>query len=235
MIAWVLRFGLFAYGNPGDGLWMIILSCVVYGMAFDFFNISGSLFVETSTDSKIRSSAQGLFMMMTNGFGAVLGSVVSGQIISLPVVEGQRVKKGQLIAAIDPRDISLQYAADKAAYETAAAQVERNKRLLGRQAISVQEYEISVANYQKAKSTYELSGNNMRDTRLTAPFEGSIEKRLVENYQRVNAGEGVVQLVNTQKLRIKFTVPDDYLYLLRAKVVKFMVVFDCYPAEAFDA
>ena len=104
---------------------------------------------------------------------------VSGQIISLPVVEGQRVKKGQLIAAIDPRDISLQYAADKAAYETAAAQVERNKRLLGRQAISVQEYEISVANYQKAKSTYELSGNNMRDTRLTAPFEGSIEKRLV--------------------------------------------------------
>jgi NHS family xanthosine MFS transporter len=81
MIAWVLRFGLFAYGNPGDGLWMIILSCVVYGMAFDFFNISGSLFVETSTDSKIRSSAQGLFMMMTNGFGAVLGSITSGFII----------------------------------------------------------------------------------------------------------------------------------------------------------
>lgn len=81
MIAWVLRFGLFAYGNPGDGLWMIILSCIVYGMAFDFFNISGSLFVETSTDSTIRSSAQGLFMMMTNGFGAVLGSVTSGYII----------------------------------------------------------------------------------------------------------------------------------------------------------
>jgi NHS family xanthosine MFS transporter len=78
MVAWVLRFGLFAYGNPTDGLWMIIMSCIVYGMAFDFFNISGSLFVETSTDSKIRSSAQGLFMMMTNGFGAVLGSFTSG-------------------------------------------------------------------------------------------------------------------------------------------------------------
>ncbi len=81
MIAWVLRFGLFAYGNPTDGLWMIITSCIVYGMAFDFFNISGSLFVETSTDSTIRSSAQGLFMMMTNGFGAVFGSVTSGYII----------------------------------------------------------------------------------------------------------------------------------------------------------
>ena len=81
MIAWVLRFGLFAYGNPGQGLWMIILSCIVYGMAFDFFNISGSLFVETQTQPSIRASAQGLFMMMTNGFGAVLGSSLSGLII----------------------------------------------------------------------------------------------------------------------------------------------------------
>jgi NHS family xanthosine MFS transporter len=81
MFAWVLRFGLFAYGNPADSLWMIIVSCIVYGMAFDFFNISGSLFVETTTDSKIRSSAQGLFMMMTNGFGAIMGSSISGYII----------------------------------------------------------------------------------------------------------------------------------------------------------
>ncbi|MEE1944134.1 nucleoside permease [Pedobacter sp. KR3-3] len=81
MVAWVFRFGLFAYGNPTGGLWMIILSCIVYGMAFDFFNISGSLFVESSTTAKIRSSAQGLFMMMTNGFGAILGSLVSGWMI----------------------------------------------------------------------------------------------------------------------------------------------------------
>ncbi len=81
MLAWVLRFGLFSYGNPEEGLWMIILSCIVYGMAFDFFNISGSLFVETNTDPKIRSSAQGLFMMMTNGVGAFFGSKVSGYLI----------------------------------------------------------------------------------------------------------------------------------------------------------
>jgi NHS family xanthosine MFS transporter len=81
MLAWVLRFGLFAYGNPVDGLWMIIMSCIVYGMAFDFFNISGSLFVETTTDKKIRSSAQGLFMMMTNGFGAFFGAKISGFLI----------------------------------------------------------------------------------------------------------------------------------------------------------
>jgi NHS family xanthosine MFS transporter len=81
MLAWVLRFGLFAYGDPADGLWMIVVSCIVYGMAFDFFNISGSLFVETTTDAGIRSSAQGLFMMMTNGVGAFMGSKVSGWLI----------------------------------------------------------------------------------------------------------------------------------------------------------
>lgn len=187
---------------------------------------------EVSSQSVIRKDFSGMVEAVEY---VKLAFRVSGQVVNLPVVEGQRVKRGQLIATIDPRDISLQYAADKAAYETAAAQVERNKRLLSREAISVQEYEISVANYQKAKSAYELSTNNMRDTRLTAPFDGSIEKRLVENYQRVNSGEGIVQLVNTEKLRIKFTVPDDYLYLLRAKDAKFKVVFDTYPDNTFNA
>ncbi|MHB8311046.1 MAG: nucleoside permease [Metallibacterium sp.] len=82
MFAWVLRFGLFAYGNPDGLLWMIVLSNLVYGMAFDFFNISGSLFIEGQADPSIRASAQGLFMMMTNGFGAVLGSSISGLLIS---------------------------------------------------------------------------------------------------------------------------------------------------------
>jgi len=81
MLAWVLRFGLFAYGDPAGGLWMIISSCIIYGMAFDFFNISGSLFVETQVNEKMRGSAQGLFMMMVNGFGALFGSFTSGIII----------------------------------------------------------------------------------------------------------------------------------------------------------
>ena len=81
MLAWVLRFGLFAFGNPAGGLWMIILSCIVYGMAFDFFNISGSLFIETEVNPEIRGSAQGIFMMMVNGFGAFFGSFISGLII----------------------------------------------------------------------------------------------------------------------------------------------------------
>ncbi|MFT4202520.1 MAG: nucleoside permease [Chitinophagaceae bacterium] len=81
MVAWVFRFGLFGIGNPGSGLVFLVLSMVVYGMAFDFFNISGSLFVEEQTDKSIRASAQGLFMLMTNGIGAYMGGIGSGLVV----------------------------------------------------------------------------------------------------------------------------------------------------------
>ena len=82
MIAWVLRFALFGIAdNSVLGFALIILSCIIYGMAFDFFNISGALFVEKNTDSSIQSSAQGLFMLMTNGIGAVVGNIVAGLVI----------------------------------------------------------------------------------------------------------------------------------------------------------
>lgn len=88
MFAWVLRFGLFGAGNPGAGVWMFVLSMIVYGVAFDFFNISGSLFVDKSTDSSIRSSAQGLFMLMTNGIGATIGTLGAQEIINLYTTNG---------------------------------------------------------------------------------------------------------------------------------------------------
>lgn len=81
MLAWVLRFGLFGVGNPGSGLSLLILSMIVYGMAFDFFNISGSLFVDREAKPGIRASAQGLFMLMTNGLGAIIGGVFAGQVV----------------------------------------------------------------------------------------------------------------------------------------------------------
>ncbi len=82
MLAWVLRFGLFGAGNPGNGVWMFILSMIIYGAAFDFFNISGSLFVNQTTDKSMRSSAQGLFMLMTNGIGATLGTIGAQTVVN---------------------------------------------------------------------------------------------------------------------------------------------------------
>lgn len=85
MSAWVLRFGFFGLGNPGEGVWLFILSMIVYGVAFDFFNVSGSLFVDKMTTKDIRSSAQGLFMIMTNGIGATIGTLGAQAVINAKV------------------------------------------------------------------------------------------------------------------------------------------------------
>ena len=82
MIAWFFRFGCFGLGNPGDGLWLFIISMIVYGVAFDFFNVSGALFIERETDKSIQASAQGLFMLMTNGLGATIGTLTAGWVIN---------------------------------------------------------------------------------------------------------------------------------------------------------
>ena len=95
IFAWVFRFGLFGIGNPGNLLFLLVLSMIIYGMAFDFFNISGSLFVEKEADIKIRASAQGLFMLMTNGIGAFLGGMLSGWVVDHFTVNG--VKNWQSI------------------------------------------------------------------------------------------------------------------------------------------
>ena len=98
MVAWFLRFALFGIGDPGSGVWMFILSMIVYGVAFDFFNVSGSLFVDHETDISVRSSAQGLFIIMTNGLGATIGTLTAQKVVdcfvdmnsTVPQVEGWR-------------------------------------------------------------------------------------------------------------------------------------------------
>ncbi len=90
IFAWVFRFGLFAIGDPGTGLWMLVLSMIIYGMAFDFFNISGSLYVDREAESTIRASAQGLFMVMTNGLGAFIGSMAAGMVVDHYTVDGMK-------------------------------------------------------------------------------------------------------------------------------------------------
>lgn len=82
MIAWVFRFGFFGLGNPGSGVWLFILSMIVYGIAFDFFNVSGSLYVDKQTSPDLRSSAQGLFMIMTNGIGAAVGTYCAQAVVN---------------------------------------------------------------------------------------------------------------------------------------------------------
>ena len=97
MFAWVFRFGLFGAGNPGfPGVLLFILSCIVYGFAFDFFNISGALYVDQETAPEQRSSAQGLFMMMTNGLGATIGTLAAQGIVNKLVMAEEVVAQGPI-------------------------------------------------------------------------------------------------------------------------------------------
>lgn len=131
-------------------------------------------------------------------------------------------------------DYKLQYEANKAAYLTAKSQLERNKRLLSMQAISKQEYEIAEANYIKGKSAYETSANTLEDTKLRAPFDGFVEKKFVENYQKVSPGESIIKLVNPNKLAVSFTLPETSVDLTRTPMTV-TVEFDTYKGIWFKA
>ena len=99
MFAWVLRFGLFGIGTTeGFGVITLILSCIVYGVAFDFFNVAGGIYVDTQVNQSMRSSAQGLFMMMTNGIGASLGTVIAGKYVINKLVEAPGLDATQKLA-----------------------------------------------------------------------------------------------------------------------------------------
>ena len=105
MMAWVFRFGLFGVGNPGSGVAFLIASMIVYGIAFDFFNVSGSLYVDQKTEVSLRSSAQGLFMLMTNGIGASVGTlgaqaVISSIVPSFTLAEGEMLTQAQAEAVV---------------------------------------------------------------------------------------------------------------------------------------
>ncbi len=159
---------------------------------------------------------------------------VSGPLVEMNVDAGQKVKKGTVIAAVDPLDYNLQFEANKAAYVTSKLQMERNKKLLAMQAISKQDYEIAEANYIKAKSAYETSQNTLADTKLRAPFDGFVEQKYVENYQKVQPGESIIKLVNPDKLEVGFILPETNVRLTREKM-QVAVEFDTYKGKWFKA
>lgn len=98
MLGWVLRFGFFAIGDPGmPGVLFFVLSMIVYGVAFDFFNVSGSLFVDKETPENLRSSAQGLFMLMTNGLGASIGVIVAQKVVDCYTESVMLVENGEKV------------------------------------------------------------------------------------------------------------------------------------------
>lgn len=157
-----------------------------------------------------------------------------GPLIAMNVDEGQRVKKGEIVAQLDDTDFRLDMEAKRASYQNALSQLERSEILLTKNAVSIQEYELNKTAYTNAKSAYELAENMLEDTKLRAPFDGFIQKCFVENYQRVQSGEKVVRIINPDKIQIEFTIPETNIeYFISSNEI--FVEFDTYKGKLFKA
>ena len=160
---------------------------------------------------------------------------ISGQILSVDVSKGDYVKKGELLARLDPREVELQKAADRSQFERAKSQYERMQRLLDHEAVSQQEYESARAQYVQAQSAYENSKDLLSETNLRAPFGGVIERTYVDTYQRVQSGQTILRLVNPMSTTVEFTMPEKSLPLLFDSTIRFSVTFDNIPNRQFVA
>ena len=159
---------------------------------------------------------------------------MSGPLISLLVDEGQKVRTGQVVAEIDPQDFKWEYEAKKASYQSADAALQRATKLLSKQAISKQEYESTEASFSNAKAAFEYAQNQLEQTKLRAPFDGFIQKKYVENYQKVQAGQGIVCLINPNKLQVQFTMPETNLTYFNSPY-SIYIEFDTYKGKKFKA
>ena len=173
--------------------------------------------------------------MATPDDAVTLAFKVAGQVLDVPVAEGQAVAKGELLAELDPRDIRLQVAADRSVFEEARSQFERMQRLLEHEAVSRQEFEAARTRYAQAQSTYENQLDMLAETKLRAPFASVVERTYVDNYERVQAGQAIVRVVDPVSTTVKFTLPESGLKLLEADSASFRVEFDNYRGVQFAA
>lgn len=160
---------------------------------------------------------------------------LSGQVAAVEVSKGDYVRRGELLAQLDPRDVELQVAADRSQFERARSQFERMKRLLDHEAVSEQEYEAAEAAFVQARSTYENSADLLSQTKLRAPFDGVIERTYVDTYERVQSGQTILRLVNPVSTTVEFTMPERSMPLLADSLTRFYVTFDSYPDVRFPA
>lgn len=164
-----------------------------------------------------------------------IGFKMGGEVTLMNIEEGEEIKKGALIASVDSHDFRVQFDAAKAAYKNSKSQISRYEKLYAKNAISQQDYEIAQTNYAHSKATYKNAEELLKNTSIYAPFSGIIEKKYVNQFQRVQPSEPVVRLINPKVLEIDFTLPVKSLSLLDHKNVSYRVTFDNYPNVSFTA
>lgn len=159
---------------------------------------------------------------------------VSGPLVKLTIEEGTAVKKGQLIAEIDPRDYEVAIIGAEGRMNQAKAEEQRYKNLYNKGSVSKNEYDIKLANYLESKARYDNAVNELKDTKIYAPFNGFIGKKLVENFQKVAESETIATLLDLSRIEIHTHVPEN-LAIFFPQFKTYHVVFDAYPSKQFTA
>ncbi|MFA8435435.1 MAG: efflux RND transporter periplasmic adaptor subunit [Marinifilaceae bacterium] len=159
---------------------------------------------------------------------------VPGPLIKLNAKEGQFVKKGSLIAQIDPRDFEIKVAATKARYEQARAEAERFKNLYKKKSVAKNTLDKIMTAHELAEAEYDAAKNALKDTRLVAPFSGYINMKFVENFEKVGAGHPIVSLLDVSRLEVKAWIPED-MVVKAADFTDFYCEFDAYPGMRMKA
>nr|WP_302606810.1 efflux RND transporter periplasmic adaptor subunit [uncultured Alistipes sp.] len=172
--------------------------------------------------------------MATPDDAVTLAFKLSGQLAELPVAQGERVQRGALLAELDPRDVELQVSATRSAFEEARSQQQRMERLLAHEAVSRQDAEARTR-FAQARAAYNNALDLLKDTKLKAPFAGVIEDTYVDNYERVQAGQAILRLVDPRTTTVKFTMPERGLAALADSSTRFEVVFDNFRGIRFAA
>jgi len=191
--------------------------------------------VKVETASRAGTVEKDFAGMATPDEAVNLAFKLSGQVLDVPVSEGQAVRRGDLLAELDPRDVRLRVDADRSAFEEARSQFQRMGRLLEHEAVSRQEYETAQTRYAQARSAYENTRDMLDETRLRAPFAGVVERTYVDKFERVQAGQTIVRLVAPRTATVKFTMPESGMEVLKDTATRFVVEFDNYRGVGFPA
>ena len=160
---------------------------------------------------------------------------ISGRVVDLPVAKGRSVRRGELLAELDKRDVELQVEAAKATYHEAESRLRRAERLLEHNAISQQEVESLQSSVTQARSAYENSLDLLGECRIVAPFDGVVERVYVDTYEQVTSGESIVRVVNPVSTTVSFTAPENLLPILDSTSTRYSVRFDAWPEVSFKA
>lgn len=159
---------------------------------------------------------------------------ISGPLIHLNAEIGQKIKKGQLIAEVDPRDFKIDLAAKEGRMNQAKAEEQRYNNLYNKGSVSKNEHDIKLAAYLEAKSAYDDAVNALKDTKMYAPFNGFIGKKNAENFQEIQASQLILTALDMSRMEVLTHIPEN-LTILYPKFSGYNVTFDAYPSKTFNA